>query len=506
MPDPDTPKGWRQRIPTVWHATDALAVLIVAGQWSGLTRAAFGAPVFAALLDLVLVGLTLHVLLRWWQRGRLLPAEARFSIVLLGGYFVYAAIQTMNPNVPSIIVGLEGFRKTAFTMLAFLVVAIGATGTPRRFFVIVAGGSVVTFVWSIRQVFAPIPLEQQIIDTSGVSPVTFHAGQVLRAFAPTSGPFHLGILAASVMVISLVLARRGSAGWLAAGVVAGASLGFSLTRANMVGAAIGTVVVMALYGVGKERARAVSLGALPLLAVAVASLFASGLLAVDLGGSAATRTPTMAPASTSIASDNSAAASTSAEPDQSSASAAASSAVAEPDQATGSAGASNAVAEQPTPTPEPRGNLFEDKNLRLRFGYWADFTRAILERPAFGYGTSAAADGMSADYAGSGSTRFEPHSMYFKPALELGIPGLVLFLGILIWAVVASWRMLARERMVGMIALGLLFATGTSGLAGPMLDAYPFNLLFWAVLGWVARSSGESRAGTQHAMAHKSYR
>ena len=75
-------------------------------------------------------------------------------------------------------------------------------------------------------------------------------------------------------------------------------------------------------------------------------------------------------------------------------------------------------------------NPLGDTSLKFRFGYWKAYLQAIAENPVVGYGTSAAADGFDRDYAGTGKRNFEPHSMYLKPALEMGVGGLVIFVAI----------------------------------------------------------------------------
>ena len=98
----------------------------------------------------------------------------------------------------------------------------------------------------------------------------------------------------------------------------------------------------------------------------------------------------------------------------------------------------------PSPTKDTIGdvvkgvtNPLEDTSLKFRFGYWKAYLQAIAENPLVGYGTSAAADGFDRDYVGTGKRNFEPHSMYLKPALEMGLLGFALFIAIALVALVA---------------------------------------------------------------------
>lgn len=423
--------------------TGSVALIIVAGEWTGLARAALGAPVYAAALDIGLVLLFLAVMGRavragTWRRGGVLAA-------LVAVYFVVAAIEILNPNVPSLRAGLEGFRKTAFTAIAFAIVALSPMGDSGRFYRIVAVGSVPAFLMAVRQFFAPALLDLQILETSGISPITFHSAGLLRAFSPTAGPFHLGILAAAVLVISLVAARSGSRLWLVSATLAAVALGLTVTRANLVGAVVAVVLVSLLFPRPATRrmnlVQAVPVGA----AAALAVLFAIGTISVSPGSPGSTPS--------------------------------------EP-------GASSPPSSSP-PTigevVEGLANPLTDRNLQFRFGYWAEYVQAVLERPLTGYGTSAAADGFDHFYEGTGKKNFEPHSLYFKAALEMGVGGLLLLSAILGYALARAAIKARSGEEAGVFAVGILAIFAVSGFSGPMLDAYPANILFWATCGWCIR-------------------
>jgi O-antigen ligase len=431
--------------------TAILAGLIVLGEWTGLARGIFGVPIYAGLLDVALLCLA-GVIALGFIRRREMP---RLSIlmVLIGAYLLLALIEILNPNVPSLRAGVEGYRKTAFTMLAFFVVVLSGELDAGRFFRIVALGSVPTFIWAGRQFLSPLPVELNIISSAGTSPISFHSGQVLRAFAPTAGPFHLGILGGAILIIALVLAASRGSRWLLVAAVAGLGLGLSITRANMVGLIAACVVLAIAASPMRERLRTAVLAAGPVGVALVSVLFAVGALAQNPGASPGAPLPgsSTPPHGTTVG---------------------------------------NII----TTIEDP----IADKSLQFRFSYWQDFAAAVRERPLIGYGTSAAADGFDHFYAGTGSSNFEPHSLYFKAALELGLGGLALLLAIfasLIAAIVRGWRF---DRVTAPIALGTLTLVAVSGVTGPMLDAYPVNLLFWSICGWAAvaaRTVGSRRTG-----------
>jgi O-antigen ligase len=431
--------------------TAVLAGLIVLGEWTGLARGILGVPVFAALLDVALLGLAGTVALGFVRR-RELP---RLSIlmVLIGAYMALALIEIFNPNVPSLRAGVEGYRKTAFTMLAFFIVVLSGELDAGRFFRIVALGSIPTFIWAARQFISPLAVELNIISSAGTSPISFHSGQVLRAFAPTAGPFHLGILGGAILIVAVMLAASRGPRWLLVAALAGMGLGLSITRANMVGLIVACAVLAVAASPMRERLRTAVLAVGPVGVALVSVLFAVGALAQSPGASPGAPLPgsSTPPHGTTVG---------------------------------------NIISTIEDPT--------ADKSLQFRFSYWQDFAAAVREQPLIGYGTSAAADGFDHFYAGTGSTNFEPHSLYFKAALELGIGGLALLLGIfasLIVAIVRGWRF---DRITAPIMLGTLTLVAVSGITGPMLDAYPVNLLFWSMCGWAAvaaRTVGAGRPG-----------
>ena len=76
----------------------------------------------------------------------------------------------------------------------------------------------------------------------------------------------------------------------------------------------------------------------------------------------------------------------------------------------------------------------------------------------------------------------------------MGLGGLALLLLILAGTAIASIRLLSTNRVLGSVSLGLLVLVAVSGFTGPMLDAYPFNLLFWTTVAFVVhlRSAGNT--------------
>jgi len=424
--------------------TVALASIVALGMWTGLARAVFGRPIYAAVLDAAVVGLLVVAAVSAYRspnRRRLLPID-----VLLIAYVAISVIQMFNPNVPSVLVGLEGLRKTAFMVVGYGIVRLAPAIDPERFLRIVAVGMIPALLWSIRQFIAPSSLELDIIAGSGTSPISFHSGTVLRAFAPTASPFHLGILAGSAALIAVALANWRSIRWAAVAVIAATALGLSLTRANII-ATIAALGVLALAGLWIDRRPR----------IAGLATAAAGVAVVAAILASSSQPPYVLPGSQGPS----------------------------PGTPGGPGGGPG-----PIVIPDP----LADRSLQFRFQFWEKQLAAAAERPLIGYGTSSAADGFDRLYAGSTGQNFEPHSIFLKILIEQGVVGFVIFLAFL---GSLAWIELRRLRSGGVfspVALAILVLVCVSGLTGPMLDAYPFNLLFWSVAGMAVRLAEERPA------------
>ena len=307
---------------------------------------------------------------------------------------------------------------------------------------IVALGSVPALLWAIRQSLVPLPIDLAIISTSGVSTISFHAGVAMRAFAPTAGPFHLGILAGTVLIIAVVFSLRAGR-WYPLALLAGAALGLSITRGNIGATAVALVVMAIIQATPRDRLKLAVTGAPAVVLALVLASVAASLPTVSV-------TPVAPP----------------------------------PAGTNGGGAAGSGAPASDEPAPE-LPSLEEDRSFQFRLLFWRDQLEAIVERPLLGYGTSAAADGFDDAYAGTDSRHFGPHSLYTKPALELGVIGFILFATIFVGVFVSILRIVRANRLLATISIGLFVLVTVSGLTGPMLDAYPFNVLFWATLGWV---------------------
>ena len=136
------------------------------------------------------------------------------------------------------------------------------------------------------------------------------------------------------------------------------------------------------------------------------------------------------------------------------------------------------------------GNLTQEQHYVDRVTSWEDtIVPAIKARP-LGYG-------MGADSTND-SALFFAHNGYFYIAIEMGVVGAVLAVGILIWALQRAARRPRAREEPAIMALRLWILSWTvalfvMGTFGPMLEVYPINLYYWCFLGSLASLTASNR-------------
>ena len=138
------------------------------------------------------------------------------------------------------------------------------------------------------------------------------------------------------------------------------------------------------------------------------------------------------------------------------------------------------------------GSLPQEQHYVDRVTSWEDtIVPAIKARPlGYGMGTDSTDD----------SALFFAHNGYFYIAIEMGVAGAALAVGILIWALHRAVRRQSpntREEPA-ILALRLWILSWTvalfvMGTFGPMLEVYPINLYYWCFLGSLAGLTASNR-------------
>ena len=189
-------------------------------------------------------------------------------LALAGIIVVIAALEILNPNVPSLTVGLIGFRKTA-TFVLGIVIGLGWRGSRAQGLRLTwwcifasASASLVTHLY--------FPSVEQSISRAAGKYTAMIAG-VERMQGLLAGPFHVSMagvfLTLTALTPSLVVRQR----WMrpVAAFVGLACVYYSQVRSGLVALAIGAIVVIFLTRSAKQWASriivAVGLGVLGII-------------------------------------------------------------------------------------------------------------------------------------------------------------------------------------------------------------------------------------------------
>lgn len=131
-------------------------------------------------------------------------------ITIIFFFLVLSIIQIFNPNVPTIIAGLEGFRKTA---LPFIFCFFGLFGFKtheaiyifiKRFVII----SIPFLLYGVKQYWLPTNIDYLYLSTNEAN---IYTGQLFgkeRAVSFFAGPFHFGMFAAIITILCLYLIQK----------------------------------------------------------------------------------------------------------------------------------------------------------------------------------------------------------------------------------------------------------------------------------------------------------
>jgi O-antigen ligase len=338
-----------------------------------------------------------------------------------------------HPNIPSFAAGMEGFRKFAFMLFGFL---IGRYWFKSRESLVVLM-KVLIFpvtliaIYGIKQYLFPTALDFRLIELSTGSPITYMMGGHIRAFSTLSGPFHLGILlvASSLLLLALYLAKvkRNILFLGSLFLIQVIALVMTVTKSNMFALIAGSLVLVFLLT--KKPLRT----AFRLFIIGIIGLTLVWIIYVATANNAQFRT------------------------------------------------VHQGIQDLINPT--------QAQTMLFRIDLWREEVIPLIQAsPWTGYGTGSAGEGLGFYFEKTKSTYIASHNLFFKVIFEIGFPGLLLFLIILGLSFVTLFhnhRRLKDPLFLAFNAWVLAFLIGVllASVTGPILDAYPVNLLFWIVLG-----------------------
>ena len=350
-------------------------------------------------------------------------------------FLMLAFLAMFNPNVPSLVAGIEGFRKFAFAAIAFWVGRhLFAQKHLRLLQKLMIFASTLIALYGIKQFFYMSDLDWRLVDLASASRTTYTMGGQIRPFSTLPGPFHLGLylVVTGLLLLSQLYALRQPAKrrfwlWIVLAIQV-LTLFLTRTKANWFALVAGAAILLILLSGFRLKSilRIVGIGIVGLCVIALSLWLSSD---------------------------------------------------------TGNKVLLDAINAFINPSEAP--------TFVLRMELWTkEILPAIKEQFLTGYGTSSAGEGLGFYYTGTRSKFFSSHNIYLKIMLELGIFGLLLFCAIVAMSLLLGWRKfrLLRHNRDPLMqhhlwAISVICAFLITGLTGAMLDAYPANYFFWLLLG-----------------------
>lgn len=214
-----------------------LSLILILASYINLVKPIFGIRYAPILIDLVIALIFLRVFLNKTISGKnssFLSPAIEISLLL---FFLISLIQLFNPNIPTLQVGLEGFRKTTYQMMAvFLgIYCVKNSLEIERIGKYISYASVPILLYGIKQWFFFSPFDQRIIELNFAGRAVYYLGGSRRAISIFSGPFHFGMFSCIIALLSLYFyLKRKNFLYLVLFVISTAGVFFSMTRTSIV--------------------------------------------------------------------------------------------------------------------------------------------------------------------------------------------------------------------------------------------------------------------------------
>jgi len=399
----------------------SLAGILILALYINIGKVVTGTRYITLIADAAVFVLAARVIVARMLNGRWLTAIE----LLTSAFLILGVIQLFNPNVPTLMAGIEGFRRLMFQMLGlFIGVAVVRNRHDLIFlYKVLAVASVPILLYAVKQFFFISDFDLALIASNAADIGSWKIFGKLRAFGIFNGPFHLGLFAGFMFWIGvgLFVETRRKLALVLAGLALAAGLA-SLTRGSII--AIFTSFPLVLFYVfNRYRIR---VAVIAVVAVAVTSvsitLLRSNYDELDL----------FMESFSSLE------------------------------------------------------NVSGDNRLMTRFeGYERGLS--VLKSHPLGIGMGSSGDAMESYFHPYGAIHVTSHNLWLRVALETGFPGLILFLLIAGW-IGYSVAMLKKDsdRVVVVVLLGMCLIVLITGITGSTLGAYPVNLIFWTLCGGAA--------------------
>jgi len=406
------------------------SLLLILSMYVNLAKIVLGSRYYMLIMDGAILLLAIKM-----AASRVMRHQ-RFTVLeILAGLFLLVGVaELFNPNVPSLLVGIEGFRRIMFQMLAIF---IGAGVVRRREDLIHVGkliaiGSLPVLLYGVKQFYHLSELDYRIIESNTAALETWVLFGKVRAFGTFNGPFHLGLFSGMAfwIAVALYVETRNKLCIVVAVTAVMACLA-SLTRSSAVALFVSFPLVL-FYAFKSRWVRVVCVTvAVGVLATAFTFAVRSEYREADLFYE----------------------------------------------------------------TILSFRRLMEDNRLVSRYEGYERGLDAVRSNP-FGLGMGSSADAMEYHFEPRQKVHITSHNILLRIAVETGWLGLLLFLGILA-QIALTVRSLEKsgDPVLAIMLLGPLAIVLITGIGGSTIGAYPVNLLFWSLCGLTAGYSELVKAG-----------
>ncbi|HOP07001.1 MAG TPA: O-antigen ligase family protein [candidate division Zixibacteria bacterium] len=396
----------------------ALLFLLVGAMFINVAKVALGSRYWILLADVVTGVLFLWVTITGLLQGR---KWLRIEWLFLA-FITIGLAELFNPNVPSMVAGIEGFRRLIFQMLIFFVAVAAATN--REYVIktvhLIGLCAIPILLYGIKQFFFLSGFDYALISANTASIDTWQIFGKTRAFSIFNGPFHLGLFSGFMFWVALTLYAEKKRAWpITLAVLSVLACLASLTRSSVVALA-GSIPIVLFFIYRQRRMKIVWITLIVLVVLILIGWILTGLFP-EVG---------MLFGSLSSLDDMS------------------------------------------------QGTRFTS-----RFEGYAHGWSLLKSHPA-GLGMGSAADAMEQYFEPANKIHVTSHNLFLRVALETGWPGLILFLLMVLLLAQAAFRLRGEGDLpAAMLLSGPLTVIMIAGLTGSSLGAYPINLLLWAFCG-----------------------
>jgi len=404
-----------------------LTAAIVLALYINVGKVLFGSRYVTLLADAVVGGIGAWVLFTSLLAGKRFLAIELFT----AGFMILGMLLILHPNVPSVVVGIEGYRSLMFQMTG-LFIGIRVVRSKDDFYfllkvVVIAATPIL--LYGIKQFFYLSDFDYALIASNTAALDTWQLFGKVRSFGLFNGPFHLGLCSGIIFWLSIGLwLRVRHKGWLIVAVITALACIASFTRSSLV-ALLGSIPIVLFIVYRKFRVRV----AITTIALAVVVVLSSLFLRSEW--------EQLGRLMDSIASLES---------------------------------------------------IAEDSRLTNRFEGYQRAVDLAVKHP-LGLGMGAAGDAMAQHFEPYGKIHITSHNLFLWVLLETGVLGLVLFL-IIAYYLTRSVRTLLRtgDLTTSSVAVGVPLVILIAGLTGSTIGAYPINLVFWTLCGALCSMSSNT--------------